>query len=161
MGFPTGLNLVTRTHTRGKTRRKPTGYPYPCNTLITVDSASQQRAVKPLPPAVKDAYQKALEYLRQTSGPKSKPKLYEVLQTFWIPQKANFFLLHGKSKPCPEQLYNYRWFYWDPDHLVEGGLKCPNCNNPLDHHGFTRPRRVVDLEDVYYMIGQRHLCRHC
>ena len=128
---------------------------------VIADSASRQRAVKPLPPAVKDAYQKALEFLKQTSGPKSKPKLYEVLQTFWIPRKANYFLLHGKSKPCPEQLYNYRWFYWDPDHLVEGGLKCPNCNNPLDRHGFTRPRRVVDLEDVYYMIGQRHLCRHC
>lgn len=124
-----------------------------------VGSASQKPA-KPLPPAVKNGYQNALEFLKQT-GPNSKPKLYETLQTFWIPRKANYFLLHGKSKPYPEQLYNYRWFYWDPDHLVEGGLKCPTCNNPLHRHGFTRPRRVVDLEDVYYMIGQRHLCRHC
>jgi hypothetical protein len=37
-----------------------------------VGSASKKPA-KPLPPAVKDAYQKALEFLKQTSGPKSKP----------------------------------------------------------------------------------------
>jgi hypothetical protein len=121
-----------------------------------VGSASQ-RPAKPLPPAVKNGYQNALEFLKKT-GPNSKPKLYETLQTFWIPCKAHYFLLHGKSKPYPEQLYNYHWFFWDPDHLVEGGLKCSTCNNPLHCHGFTHPSWVVD---VYYMSGQRHLCHHC
>ena len=94
--------------------------------MMVVDSESET-GTKPqshrfLPPAVKDEYDKHLEYLKQTCGPQSKPQLYERLQTFWLPQKANYFLLNGTTKPRPSQLYNHRWFYWDPDHLVEGGL---------------------------------------
>ena len=122
--------------------------------------ATGHKAHRSLPPAVKDQYEKHLKYLRQTPHG-SKPYLYEVLQTFWLPHQANFFILNRSNKPCPSQLYNYRWFYWDPDHLVEGGLKCPNCSAHLHHHGFTQPRRVVDLENAFYLIGQRHRCPQC
>jgi hypothetical protein len=115
---------------------------------------------QPLPPVVKDQYEKHLKYLRQTPHG-SKPYLYEVHQTFWLPHQANFFILNRPNKPRPSQLYNYRWFYWDPDHLVEGGLKCPNCCAHLHRHGYTQPRRVVDLQNVFYMIGQRHRCPQC
>ena len=125
------------------------------------EPAQKHKTRQPLPSAVKDEYDKHLSYLKQTSGPRAKPRLYETLQTFWLPQKANFFLLNGSKKPRPSQLYNHRWFYWDPDHLVEGGLRCPNCSSHLHRHGFTRPRRVVDLQDVFYMIGQRHRCPTC
>ncbi len=120
----------------------------------------RHKTCRPLPPAVKDQYEKHLEYLKQTPHG-SKPHLYEVHQTFWLPHQANFFILNRPRKPRPSQLYNHRWFYWDPDHLVEGGLKCPNCSAHLHRHGFTRPRRVVDLENVFYMIGQRHRCPQC
>jgi hypothetical protein len=125
------------------------------------DSPPKRRANRPLPPAVKIAYEKNLEYLKQASGPQSKPRLYEVHQTFWIPRKSNYFLLHGAAKPRPETLYNHRWFYWDPDHLVEGGLRCPICSTLLHRHGFTRPRGVVDLKEVFYVIGQQHQCLQC
>jgi len=113
-----------------------------------------------LPPPVKDQYEKHLQYLRQTPHG-SKPRLYEINKTFWLPHQANFFHLNTSNKPCPSQLYNHHWFYWDPDHLVEGGLKCPNCSSRLHRHGFTRPRRVVDLQYVFYIIGQRHRCPQC
>jgi hypothetical protein len=120
----------------------------------------RSRNYQSLPPAVKDTYDQHLEYLKQTpSG--SKPRLYEVHNTFWLPHKDNFFFLNKSNKPRPTQLYNHRWFYWDPDHLVDGGLRCPNCEAHLHRHGYTRPRRVVSLEDVFYMIGQRHRCPQC
>jgi len=122
---------------------------------------SQSRPRRPLPPAVHDAYEKHIEFLKQTKGTSPRPRLYESHQTFWLPQKSNYFIIHGAPKPRPAQLYNPRFFYWDPDILVEGGLKCPNCRTALRRHGFTRPRRVVDLENCFYMIGQRHLCPQC
>jgi hypothetical protein len=118
------------------------------------EAASKPRGRRSLPPAVKDQYDKHLDFLKQGSGLGSMPKLYAVHQTFWLPHQANFFIMKNATKPRPSQLYNHRWFYWDPDHLVEGGLKCPNCGTHLHRHGFTRPRRVVDLEAVFYMIGQ-------
>jgi len=126
----------------------------------TTTSDSQRKRCS-LPPAVQDAYDRHLQYLKQVSGPKSRPHLYEIHQTFWLPQKANFFMLNSSNKPRPSQLYGHRWFYWDPDYLVEGGLHCPNCKSHLHRHGFTRPRRVVDLQNVFYMIGQRHRCPSC
>lgn len=120
-------------------------------------TAVRHKTQRTLPPAVKDEYERHLDYLKQTPH-SSKPHLYEINQTFWLPHKANFFILNRSSKPYPAQLYNHQWFYWDPDHLVEGGFKCPNCGAKLHHHGFTCPRRVVDLQNVFYMIGKCHRC---
>jgi len=119
-------------------------------------TSGSQRTHHSLPPAVQEAYEKHKQYLKQVAGPKSIPHLYAIHQTFWVPQKSNYFILNGSKKPQPSQLYGHRWFYWDPDYLVEGGFQCPNCRAHLHRHGFTRPRRVVDLHDVFYMIGQRH-----
>jgi hypothetical protein len=99
--------------------------------------------------------------LKQKSGSSTFPHLYERDQTFWLPQTSNYFILHRTTKPRPSQLYNPRFFYWDPDCLLEGGLKCPLCKASLRHHGYARPRRVVDLENCFYMIGQRHICPQC
>ena len=123
-------------------------------------TAVGHKTQRTLPPAIKDEYERHLDYLKQTPHG-SKPCLYEINQTFWLPHQANFFILNRSSKPYPAQLYNHRWFYWDPDHLVEGGLKCPNCGAKLHRHGFSRPRCVVDLQNVFYMIGQRHRCPKC
>jgi hypothetical protein len=94
------------------------------------ETTAKPRNQQSLPAAVKDEYDRHLEYLKQTpSG--FKPCLYENLHTFWLPYQANFFLLNRSNKPHPSQLYNHCWLYWDPDHLVEGGLKCPNCSAHL------------------------------
>lgn len=45
----------------------------------------EQRVHYSLPPSVKTIYEKHLEYLKWMSGPKSKPQLYEIDQTFWLP----------------------------------------------------------------------------
>lgn len=83
------------------------------------------------------------------------------LVLFGCHQKNNYFKLHGTAQPSVASLCNHRFFYWDPDYLVNGGLKCPCCGSKLKCHGFTRPRQVVDLHDCFYMIGQRHLCPKC
>ena len=72
-------------------------------------------------------------------------------------------MLLGAAKLRPAQFYDFDWFYWDPDYLVQGGLKCPvqNCGAKLHRHGFTRPRRVIGLEKPFFMIGQRHRCPGC
>jgi hypothetical protein len=74
---------------------------------------------------------------------------------------SNYFILHWTAKPRPSQLYNPQFFYWDSDCLLEGGLKCPLCKTLLRRHGYTRPWRVVDLENCFYMIGQHHICPQC
>lgn len=84
-----------------------------------VESLPKRKASWPLPPAIKSAYEKNLDFLRQVSGPQSKPWLYDMYQTFWIPRKANYFLLHGTAKLQPETLYNHCWFYWDPAILLK------------------------------------------
>ncbi|KAJ7664273.1 hypothetical protein B0H17DRAFT_952109, partial [Mycena rosella] len=58
-------------------------------------------------------------------------------------------------------MYNARLFYWDPDLLVDGGINCPDCHHKLERHGYTRPRRVVDLHDCFYLVGSRYKCTKC
>ncbi|KAJ7681120.1 hypothetical protein B0H17DRAFT_943362, partial [Mycena rosella] len=79
-----------------------------------------------------------------------------------VPRKSHFFLLNNrKSKPTPKQMYNAHFFYWDPDLLLEDGVKCPDCLQKLERHGYTRPRRVDDLHDCFYLVGSRHKCTRC
>jgi hypothetical protein len=117
------------------------------------EEVSTSRVHKPLSPAVHDTYQKHLHVLKETARhhPRS---IYDTLGTFWLPQRSGYFILHGALKPRPTHMYNPQFFYWDPDLLVEGGLRCPVCRTSLQRHGYTRPRRVVDLEICFYMIGQ-------
>ncbi|KAJ7090458.1 hypothetical protein C8R44DRAFT_750974 [Mycena epipterygia] len=104
-----------------------------------------------LPPFVKTAYEKFVT---------GAERHYQVHQTFWVPQKANIFLLGGNlrskaaaGKPTAEAMYNARLFYWDPRYFVE--IACPACGTELGPHGYTRPRRMVDLHDCFYMVGRR------
>ncbi|KAJ7744414.1 hypothetical protein B0H16DRAFT_1422543 [Mycena metata] len=113
---------------------------------------------RPLPPAVLDAYNSLIESLKQSTAMKAKPRQYETLGTFWVPQKNSVF---SRLKPTAQQMYNPQIFYWDPDYIVSGGLNCPQCGANLKRHAYTRPRRVVDLKDCFYLVGHRHLCPSC
>ncbi|KAJ7754059.1 hypothetical protein B0H16DRAFT_1833181 [Mycena metata] len=114
------------------------------------DGLPRKRA--PLPHFVKTAYEKFKTKLGD--------KLYE-MKTFWVPQQAGFFILRSKQPPAAEDMYNARLYFWAPDLLVDDPLCCPSCGAKLIGHGYTRPRRVVDLNNCFYMIGRRYLCPKC
>ena len=59
------------------------------------ESASECRARRPLSPAVHDAYEIHIEFLKQTKGMSPRPRLYGTHQTFWLPQKNNYFIIRG------------------------------------------------------------------
>ena len=54
---------------------------------------SESQPCQPLPPAVHDAYEKHIEFLKQTKGTSSHPRLYGSHQTFWLPPKNNYFII--------------------------------------------------------------------
>ncbi len=81
--------------------------------------------------------------------------------TFWFPQKSSFFLLR-RLNPAPQTQYNPRFFLWDPLPLVPSGIACPRCHNALTRHLHVRlPRRVVDLERPFWIIGYIYRCTSC
>lgn len=115
---------------------------------------------KPLPPFVKDAYDRFI----------SKADMhYKMHGTFWVPQRANIFILGGNlrnkaaalAKPTAEAMYNACLFYWDPAYFVD--VYCPSlaCGTKLNYYGYTRPRRVVDMHNCFYMVGRRYHCPKC
>lgn len=92
------------------------------------------------------------------------PKLYTDLQTCWVPRPSPFFMLSETNpQPSPHQLYQHRYFYWDPQYLLPRRvLPCPGCQKPLTRHGkVERPRRVIGLEEAYYLMGVRYKCSNC
>lgn len=114
------------------------------------------KAPKPcyvLPTWLKDAYKEKLA---------EAPTLYSGENTFWFPQKATYFLL----KQCPlspSNLYNPKFFLWDPERLcLPGGIPCPTCHHKLHRHGsLNRPRRCIDLYQTFWLIGYRYRCPEC
>lgn len=87
------------------------------------------------------------------------PALYAKQQTFWFPKIATFFLLR-MGKQLPQDLYDVRWFLWDPLCLVP--IPCPHCRKTLVRHGqISRPRRCVDFQGLFFIIGFRYRCPNC
>lgn len=88
------------------------------------------------------------------------PPLYAHQQTFWFPQPSTFFLLRQTS--TPQKLFSPRFFLWDPDALCPRGIPCPNCQTTLQRHQvISRPRRCVDFNHTFWVIGYRYRCRKC
>lgn len=92
-----------------------------------------------LPPWLSTAFKARLEEANNR-GHDDLPKLYSVQQTFWFPQKSSFFLLK-KASIGPQDLYNPRFFLWDPECLVHGGIGCLCCGTKLYCHGFAAQPR--------------------
>ncbi|KAG8877849.1 hypothetical protein FRB98_006520, partial [Tulasnella sp. 332] len=131
------------------------------------DSSQLARKV---PPEIFAAYEAQIPFLhkRTESG---MPELYELHQTFWVPQKSNFFLFMGsstrttvnptssnpsdgcaaaapvaRSSTTSIQVHNPAFFFWDPLPLVLGGIKCPEreCGKFLRREGYIKgPRKVL------------------
>ena len=89
------------------------------------------------------------------------PPLYRNLRTFWFPTPSSFFLLR-QIHVTPQSLFKARFFLWDPEPLCHGGIACPNCSTKLCRHGHIHiPRRCVDLDGQFWIIGFRYYCPNC
>ncbi|KAF8809043.1 hypothetical protein BYT27DRAFT_7095404 [Phlegmacium glaucopus] len=88
------------------------------------------------------------------------PPLYHDLQTFWFPCPSPYFILR-RNHVSPENLMIPRFFLWDPEPLC-GGIPCPNCSKRLYRHDHVEfPRRCVDLDGSFWIIGFRYRCPGC
>ncbi|PPR06280.1 hypothetical protein CVT24_000821 [Panaeolus cyanescens] len=88
------------------------------------------------------------------------PKLYSQEQTFWYPQKSTYFILQSPNA-CPIDLYNPRFFVWDPQALHKD-IPCPQCACTLHRHGVAKhPRRCVDSTSSFWIIGYVYRCPRC
>ncbi|EDR10701.1 uncharacterized protein LACBIDRAFT_324541 [Laccaria bicolor S238N-H82] len=84
---------------------------------------SSSRPRQPLPVWLMDQFNARREELKGHDA-NGLPPLYSDNETFWFPQKSTFFFLQQQS--CsPPQLYNPRFFLWDPECLCNR-IPCPN-----------------------------------
>lgn len=124
---------------------------------IGVGSSSQKR--RPLPAWLVEPFRARLDEskYRDENG---LPLLYSKHGTFWFPKKSTFFIL-TQRRFAPPDLYNPQFFLWDPEPLCNR-IPCPNCQRPLQRHGeLSRPRRCVDLDSTFWIIGYRYRCHSC
>ncbi|KAF9000804.1 hypothetical protein BDZ89DRAFT_1170255 [Hymenopellis radicata] len=116
------------------------------------DDASNKR---PPPSWVIDAFKAHLEYIKGLGD-----HAYAKMQSFWCPRTPTFFLLQ-RPNISPWILFNPRFFFWDPLLLIDI-LHCPTCHGKMTRHQHsTRPRRVVDFEDTFWLFGPRYRCIEC
>jgi len=114
----------------------------------------------PLPSWLMTKFREHVEASNKRDGNRLPP-LYAKHQTFWFPSKSPFFSLLQKQV-TPQCLFNPRFFLWDPEPLVFGGIPCPMCGQKLMRHGHVeRPHRCIDLYDTFWIIGYRYHCSSC
>jgi hypothetical protein len=116
---------------------------------------------RPLPPWLLESFKarvaESSSQYRDTAG---LPPLYAQHQTFWFPQPSTYFLI--KKGSTPQQLFNPRFFLWDPEALCPNGIPCPNCRRVLHRHqAISQPRRCVGIDQTFWIIGYRYRCRNC
>ncbi|KIK09495.1 hypothetical protein K443DRAFT_127431 [Laccaria amethystina LaAM-08-1] len=128
---------------------------------VCVDSGrnSGSRKRRPLPAWLLQPFKAKIEESKRRDANRLPP-LYAELQTFWFPQKATFFILQ-KPDVSPPDLYNPQFFLWDPEALCSH-IPCPNCQRPLHRHThISHPRRCVDADSTFWMLGYCYRCRWC
>ncbi|TFY76365.1 hypothetical protein EWM64_g7647 [Hericium alpestre] len=131
-----------------------------------VGSDSTSRAT--LPTWLPDAYSAMLERLKAeiASNRPHQPSCYNRGTFMEIP--PNPVLTIKDTTFSPELFYQPHFFIWIPHFLVER-IPCPACHAAkrvrdrqtcwLRPNGFPKsPRRVTDLEQNIYLIGQRYVC---
>ncbi|KAJ7242859.1 hypothetical protein B0H12DRAFT_1023451, partial [Mycena haematopus] len=137
-------------------------------TIAPVDSEGDpippkpRRTARPLPNWLQAQF---LTKVKESSirGKDNLPPLYREHQTFWFPETDPYFSMRKlDSSLAPQKLYHASFFLWDPTVLVPDGIPCPNCGHRLHRHGHVpRPRRCVDLDRTFYIIGYRYRCPNC
>lgn len=94
---------------------------------------------------------------------KGLPLLYSRDKTFWFPVEDPYFALQHPDALSPQKMFQARFFLWDPDVLLNGAqIPCPICRTGLNRLcSIPRPRRCVDLDSNFWIIGYRYLCPKC
>lgn len=120
-----------------------------------------QPSRRPLPSWLLEPFKaRVAESSTQYRNTEGLPPLYALHQTFWFPQPSTFFLIMKGS--TPQQIFNPLFFLWDPEALCPNGIPCPNCRKVLHRHqAISRPRRCVDIDQTFWIIGYRYRCRNC
>ncbi|KAG6891629.1 hypothetical protein C0992_001314 [Termitomyces sp. T32_za158] len=99
------------------------------------------------------------EISKDRKGIRGRSRHY-IAGTFWLPCQAIWFYLN-KQDVKPTDVFLPQFFYWDPLDLLEGsGILCPHCGHGLTRFGpVKRPRRVVDIDACFWLIGSLYSCR--
>lgn len=130
----------------------------PVTNLGSVEGKSRRR--RSLPTWLADVFKVRVAEANDRDA-NGLPKLYAVDQTFWFPQRSTSFLLR-QPQLTPQMLYNPRFFLWDPLALCRDGIPCPHCQHRLYRHSpISRPRRCIDFDSTFWMIGFRYRCLNC
>ncbi|KAJ7488604.1 hypothetical protein B0H11DRAFT_2230137 [Mycena galericulata] len=137
----------------------------------TIADTSQPRPSQPRPSPhpVPDWIQLQFEAKVRESAPRGDdglPLLYREHKTFWFPVEDPFFSLRDNIELLtPQSLYQASFFLWDPAALLPLGdrIKFPKCKfSGLTRDGYLpRPRRCVDLDRTFWIIGYRYRCPTC
>ncbi|KAH9478811.1 Werner Syndrome-like exonuclease [Psilocybe cubensis] len=77
--------------------------------------------------------------------------------SFWINPPEPCILLSKYRFDLPT-LWRPRIYVWIPHDFVKT-LCCPNCGTPLEKNGASRPRRIIDIEDNFYIVTWKYYCR--
>ncbi|KAF8971765.1 hypothetical protein BDZ97DRAFT_1650519, partial [Flammula alnicola] len=132
----------------------------PAGASDSHESSSSRRAQRhPQPQWLLSAFQQKVDECRNRDA-RGLPPLYRDLQTFWFPCLSPYFILR-RDHVSPANLMLPRFFLWDPEPLCHG-IPCPNCSKKLYRHDHVPfPRRCVDLNGSFWIIGFRYRCPNC
>ncbi|KAF9048060.1 hypothetical protein BDZ89DRAFT_928787, partial [Hymenopellis radicata] len=124
-------------------------------------SSSRKNNRRPYPGWFQHSLDKALAQLEKDRATLSGVSQAYSSGTFWLPRRCNFFNLNH-SNICPQDLFIPAFFVWDPAAIMSTGIPCPSCNLRLTRDGVVkRPRRIVDIDDTFWIIGYSYACRSC
>ncbi|KAH9475789.1 Werner syndrome ATP-dependent helicase-like protein [Psilocybe cubensis] len=103
---------------------------------------------------------KVLESAPEKRDKHGLPPLYSKNCSFWFPRPAIYFILQ-RNKPSPHELWDIRFYLWDPQALFKR-IPCPICKSTLQRHAnISYPRRCIDIDSEFYLIGYRYRCSVC
>ncbi|KAJ7462855.1 hypothetical protein FB451DRAFT_989406, partial [Mycena latifolia] len=120
------------------------------------------RSIRKLPDWLQAQFDEKVELAR----PRNKdgvPALYEHNKTFWFPVKDPYFALQDVESLFPQKMFQAPFFLWDPAALLGSDrIPCPICRAGLNRHcHIPHPRRCVDLDRSFWIIGYRYICPSC
>ncbi|KAF7377554.1 3'-5' exonuclease domain-containing protein [Mycena sanguinolenta] len=132
------------------------------NTAGDLRPSPPSRSRRKLPDWLQTQFDEKLRLasIRNSDG---LPRLYEHDKTFWFPVEDPYFALQHTTSLSPQKMFHARFFLWDPAALLGSArIPCPNCRSGLNRHcPIPRPRRCVDLNDSFWVIGYRYICPSC
>ncbi|KAF8989595.1 hypothetical protein BDZ89DRAFT_974680, partial [Hymenopellis radicata] len=127
----------------------------------TSSPPSRKSKRRPYPAWFQRSLDKALSQLEKDRATLSGISQAYSSGTFWLSRQCNFFNLKH-SNIHPHDLFIPAFFVWDPAAITSTGIPCPSCNVRLTRDGIVkRPRRIVDIDETFWIIGYSYACRSC